>query len=165
MLILMIVSIIAWARNGTGQLRQNWFAGSAESAKSILKQIFDGFCISTLSLTGTECEGASTTFSFSPTLTPSKVSPDYAVVVRQGKYYKVARNVHLPGIVLYGPLMLLLLAIVPLDTVLDGANVLSVLAERVRSGYVIVCAGLSHAISGCWVVAENMGRSRRHGSA
>jgi hypothetical protein len=42
------------------------------------------------------------------------------------------RNLHLPAIVLNTLMITLVLATIPLERVLSGANVLSVLAEMVR---------------------------------
>lgn len=58
-------------------------------------------------------------------------SPDYVTVVRPGDFRKVLRNIHLPTIGLYGLLMLMVIANLPLELINSGANVLSVLAEHV----------------------------------
>ena len=60
-------------------------------------------------------------------------SPDYVTVVRPGNFKKVMRNIHLPTIGLYASLMLMVIANLSLETINSGANVLSLLAERVRS--------------------------------
>lgn len=52
-------------------------------------------------------------------------------VVRPGDFRKVLRNIHLPTIGLYGLLMLMVIANLPLELINSGANVLSVLAEHV----------------------------------
>ena len=54
-------------------------------------------------------------------------------VVRPGNFKKVMRNIHLPTIGLYASLMLMVIANLSLETINSGANVLSLLAERVRS--------------------------------
>lgn len=53
--------------------------------------------------------------------------------IKSGRFPLVLRNLHYPAIVLNSLAMLFVLAHVPLDTVLGGANVLSVLAETVRT--------------------------------
>lgn len=60
-------------------------------------------------------------------------SPDYAMSVRRGQFPKVLRNLHLPVIPLYSILMLLVLAILPLQVITGGLNVLSILAQEVSS--------------------------------
>ena len=57
MLGLAIATIVAWASAGNLQLRENWVAGQAglSSPAPILKQVFDGVCISMLGMTGFEC--------------------------------------------------------------------------------------------------------------
>lgn len=57
--------------------------------------------------------------------------PSYASSIKQGCFPKVLRNLHYPAIILNVTAMLLVLALVPLDAVLSGANVLSLLAENV----------------------------------
>ncbi|KAJ7624780.1 hypothetical protein FB45DRAFT_869659 [Roridomyces roridus] len=42
-------------RIGNAQLQQNWHLGSTASPSSILRQIFCGFCLGMLGLTGLEC--------------------------------------------------------------------------------------------------------------
>ena len=61
-----------------------------------------------------------------------KGSPDYVTIVRPGTFPKVLRNIHYPTIILYALLMLLVLAILPWEVLNSGANVLSMLADRVR---------------------------------
>lgn len=55
MLVLTLASVIAWARAGNTQLRENWIAGQAPSALGTTRQIFNGLCIGMLGLTGFEC--------------------------------------------------------------------------------------------------------------
>ncbi len=57
--------------------------------------------------------------------------PSYASSIKHGRYPKVLRNLHYPAIVVDVMAMLFVLALVPLDTVLSGGNVLSILAETV----------------------------------
>lgn len=57
MFALAIASIVAWASVGTLQIGENWVVGQAglSSPASILKQVFNGVCISMLGMTGFEC--------------------------------------------------------------------------------------------------------------
>lgn len=55
MVTLAIAAIIAWSKVGNQQLRENWLAGQAPSAREIAHQIFNGICIGMLGLTGFEC--------------------------------------------------------------------------------------------------------------
>lgn len=54
MLMLIIASAVQWGRNGPGLLVDNWHAGTVSSVSSGARQIFDGFCIGILGLTGFE---------------------------------------------------------------------------------------------------------------
>jgi hypothetical protein len=114
MLALMIASAVAWCQMGNAQLRLNWIAGQATSARGIAHQIFDGICVGMLGLTGFECV------------------PTYIAHIKPGRFPSVLRNLHLSAIALNSIMMMLVLAVVPLEH-LKEANVLSVLAETVGS--------------------------------
>lgn len=58
-------------------------------------------------------------------------TPSYVSRIKPGKFPLVLRNLHLSAIVLNATMMLLVLSLVPLDTILGGSNVLSVLAQVV----------------------------------
>lgn len=57
--------------------------------------------------------------------------PSYVSRIKEGQYPNVLRNLHIPAMVLNGLLMLLVLALVPLDVILSEASVLSALGFRV----------------------------------
>ena len=59
-------------------------------------------------------------------------TPSYIERIRPGKFPQVLRSLHIPAIIFNTVLMLLILAIVPLNEILGGANVLSTLAQYVR---------------------------------
>ncbi|KAF8209042.1 hypothetical protein K438DRAFT_257226 [Mycena galopus ATCC 62051] len=100
---LAIASSVHWARTRNVQLHQNWIDG-APTYTAVARQLFNGFCLGMLGLTRIEC------------------TPSYIGRIKCGLY----------AICTY-PLscFTLVLAIVPLEQVLEGANVLSVLAETV----------------------------------
>jgi len=58
-------------------------------------------------------------------------APSYTSCMKPGKYPFVLRNLHLPAIFLNTVFMVLVLAIIPMDVVKGGANVLSILAQLV----------------------------------
>ncbi|KAJ3568956.1 hypothetical protein NP233_g5372 [Leucocoprinus birnbaumii] len=112
MVILIIASMVHWGHIGSTRLRENWNLGLSRGGTSgaqILKQIYYGFSLGMLGLTGFEC------------------CPAYVARIRDNQFPKVLRNLHLPAMAFSSIIMLLVLAIVPLDTVLSGANVLSAL--------------------------------------
>jgi hypothetical protein len=113
MLTLAVASVVAWGRAGNAQLRENWIAGQAISAPEIAHQIFNGICLGMLGLTGFECV------------------PAYVARIKPGRFPLVLRNLHIPAIILMAGMMILVLAVVPLDTAMKRANVLSVLAQTV----------------------------------
>ncbi|KAJ7342876.1 amino acid permease-domain-containing protein [Mycena albidolilacea] len=106
-----VASSVHWARTGNAQLRQNWRDGQPPSHAAIVRQLFNGFCLGMLGLTGIEC------------------TPSYIGRIKPGRFPPVLRNLHLPTIVLNTLMIALVLATVPLEQVLGGANVLSVLAQ------------------------------------
>lgn len=55
MVVLMICSIIHWRKSGMGQFEENWRVGRVSSPSAIARQIFNGFCLGMLGLTGFEC--------------------------------------------------------------------------------------------------------------
>jgi hypothetical protein len=64
-------------------------------------------------------------------LTGSTGTPSYVGRIKKGQLPLVLRNLHIPAIILNSLIMVLVLAVVPLETVLGGANVLSILAQMV----------------------------------
>ncbi|KAJ7035940.1 amino acid permease-domain-containing protein [Mycena alexandri] len=130
---LTIASIVHWARSGNAQLLR---------APAIARQLFNGFCLGMLGLTGIEC------------------TPAYIGRMKPGRFPFVLRNIHLPAIVLNTLMITLVLATVPLEQVLQGANLLSLLAEMAAGRWlrtwivvdaaVVLCGGvLTGILSAC----------------
>lgn len=134
MLVLIIFAVVHWGRIGNGQIQENWHIGLARhgSSAEILKQIYYGFSLGMLGLTGFECmlHIASVTSNNSCTWFPG--CPAYVARIRDNQFPKVLRNLHLPAIALNSIIMVLVLAVVPLDVMLSGANVLSTLGLMVK---------------------------------
>ena len=63
--------------------------------------------------------------------------------IKPGKFPLVLRNLHIPAIGMNTVLMLLVLAVIPMDVILGGANVLSVLAQAVGFDHstALACTG------------------------
>jgi hypothetical protein len=138
MLVLMVASTVAWGREGNEQLSQNWSIGqkSCSSSGCIVRQVFYGVCIGMLGLTGFECLFATGYISGIILLTrPLLGIPSYAASIKAGRFPAVLRNLHYPAIILNTMMMLFVIALIPLETVLTGANVLSILAETVSSRF------------------------------
>ncbi|KAI0790136.1 amino acid permease-domain-containing protein [Irpex lacteus] len=153
MLTLFIASAVAWGRQGNSQISQNWHIGLRTlSASQIAHQVFNGVCIGILGLTGFEC------------------IPSYASSIKHGRYPKVLRNLHYPAIVVDVMAMLFVLALVPLDTVLSGGNVLSILAETaagkwlriitVADAVIVLCGGVLNGILSACELFERLARDR-----
>ncbi|KAJ3557519.1 hypothetical protein NM688_g1433 [Phlebia brevispora] len=149
---LFVASIVAWARMGNVQLRANWKLGQAIASKNIARQIFDGACIGVLGLTGFECV------------------PSYAASIKTGRFPKVLRNLHYPAILLNVLSILFVLALVPLESALAGANVLSLLSQIaagkwlrtwiVVDAMVVLCGGVLTGILGACELFERLARDR-----
>ncbi|KAJ7136289.1 AAAP amino acid permease [Mycena filopes] len=142
MIALAVASLVHWGRSGNGQLRSNWVEGQAPSRAAIARQLFNGFCLGMLGLTGIEC------------------TPSYIGRMKPGRFPSVLRNLHLPAIVLNTLMVTLVLGTVPLQRVLQGANVLSLLAEIAAGSWlrkwivvdaaVVLCGGvLTGILSAC----------------
>lgn len=56
-----ITAVVHWARTGNAQLQQNWVEGQAPSRSAIARQLFNGFCLGVLGLTGIECASSKPT--------------------------------------------------------------------------------------------------------
>ncbi|KAH6906793.1 amino acid permease [Coprinopsis sp. MPI-PUGE-AT-0042] len=144
MVVLIITSIVHWSRMGNQQLKDNWAQSKQEQpdGASIARQIYYGICIGMLGLTGFEC------------------TPSYVSRIKPGRFPAVLRNLHMPAIVFNALLMLLVMAIVPLDVTRGGANILSVLGEKsagrwlrvlvVVDAFIVLCGGvLTGILSAC----------------
>lgn len=118
---LIVAGIVAWVRTGNGLLNDNWSLGMATiraggAGKGIARAIFDGVCVAFVGLTGVEC------------------SPSYINQVKPGEFPKALRNLHLITILTEAPLMLLVLALVPMEGILGGSNVLALLGQVAGKG-------------------------------
>ncbi|CAE7052581.1 unnamed protein product [Rhizoctonia solani] len=107
---LMVGAAVAWARAGMGILRDNWDLRPT-SGTGIAHSIFNGVCIGFLGVTGFEC------------------TPAYIRNIKPNSYGPTLRNLLIMALFLNAPLMLFVYALLPNETILGGANVLSVLAE------------------------------------
>ncbi|KAJ3733852.1 AAAP amino acid permease [Lentinula guzmanii] len=147
MTILIIAGAVHWASIGNDQIKENWHDGKASSASEIAKQTFNGFCLGMLGLTGFEC------------------TPAYIARIKPGRLPLVLRNLHYPAIVLNCVLMMLVLAIVPLETILEGDNILSLLAEKAFgkglrlyiavNAIIVLCGGvLTGILSACELLEQ-----------
>ncbi|PBK76124.1 AAAP amino acid permease [Armillaria solidipes] len=142
MIVLMVASAIHWGNIGNDQLRQNWVSNQASSTSKVARHIFDGWCLGMLGLTGFEC------------------MPAYIARIKPGAPPLVFRNLHYPAIVLNTLIMVLVLAIVPMEAILQADNVLSVLAQTsagrwlrvwiVVDAIIVLCGGvLTGILSAC----------------
>lgn len=155
MTILIIAGFMHWAKLGNAQITRNWHDGKASSAAEIAKNIFNGVCLGMLGLTGFECRF--TICRVCSSLKRKYVgTPAYIARIKPGRLPLVLRNLHYPAIVLNCSVMTLALAIVPLETILQGANVLSVLAEMVRDAWPFIAFLISNFYLVCWKGLENL---------
>ena len=109
MAILFIFSIVGWSKQGTSILLANW----EQRPTNVGRAIFNGVCIGFLGVTGFEC------------------TPAYIEVIRPKDYSRVLRNLLWSAMALNVPLMLFVYVHLPSEDILSGANVLSLLAEKV----------------------------------
>ncbi|KAK1216606.1 hypothetical protein PQX77_020726 [Marasmius sp. AFHP31] len=152
MFALMVAGFIHWARIGNSQAAANWNASASQSGASIARQIFEGFCLGVLGLTGFEC------------------APSYIGRIKPGRLPLVLRNLHYPAIAITVVMATLSLALVPLNTILAGANVLSVLAEIcvgkwlrvwiVVDAVIVLCGGVLTGVLSACELFEQLARDR-----
>ncbi|CAL1697829.1 unnamed protein product [Somion occarium] len=97
-------------------------------------------------------------------------TPSYVSSIKPGRFPRVLRNLHYPAIFLNCLSMLFLLALVPLETILSGANVLSALASVaagkwlriwvVVDAVVVLCGGVLTGILGACELSDRLARDR-----
>lgn len=121
MVMLIVAGIVAWIRSGNAVLHDNWSIGMAtlrapSTGRGIARALFDGVCVAFVGLTGFEC------------------SPSYINQVKPGEFPKALRNLHIIVLLTEAPLMLLVLALIPMDAILSGANVLALLGQVAGRG-------------------------------
>ncbi|KAF8888797.1 amino acid permease-domain-containing protein [Infundibulicybe gibba] len=147
MLALIIASMVQWKKIGNEQLEINWQLGKATTSGAAIRSVFNGFCLGMLGLTGFEC------------------IPAYIARIKPGKYPLVLRNLHIPAIILNTTIMTLVIATIPLDTILTGANILSILAQQsagrwlrvwvVIDAFIVLCGGvLTGILSACELLEQ-----------
>ncbi|KAI0798140.1 amino acid permease-domain-containing protein [Abortiporus biennis] len=153
-LVMFIASIIAWAHTGNAQIRENWNTTISENRtpSGIAQEIFNGLCLSVLGLTGFEC------------------TPSYVSNIKGGDFPKVLRNMHIPAIFLSSLSMLFSFALLPMETILGGANVLSELGDIaagkwlrqwiVVDAFIVLCGGVLTGILGASALCEQLARDR-----
>lgn len=127
MCVLMGFSIASCIQKGPSIIIENW-AERPRGAGPLLHAIFNGICIAFLGVTGFEC------------------TPAYIEIIASKQYPNVLRNMLFAALFLNAPLMLLVYAQVPSAEILSGANVLSLLAERVAGKwlrYILVADALT----------------------
>ncbi|KAG8678332.1 hypothetical protein FRC08_017860, partial [Ceratobasidium sp. 394] len=91
-------------------MRGNWEL-RPKGSSGIARSIFNGVCIGFLGVTGFEC------------------TPSYVQNIKPQAYGPTLRNLLVMALFLNAPLMLLVYALLPSETILSGANLLSILAE------------------------------------
>ena len=151
MFALLFAACVAWARMGNETMTANWRLGIAEltspnGGKGLARAIFDGICVAFVGLTGFEC------------------TPSYINNVREGQFPKALRNMHVIVLLVEAPLMLMLLAVVPLDQIRSGDNVLAMLGQVAGRGTwlkifivadacIVLCGGIiTGAVAFCGLV-------------
>ncbi|TFK19141.1 amino acid permease [Coprinopsis marcescibilis] len=156
MVSLILAGVVYWGRAGNAQLKANWLQSQSEhtgnTGLSVARHIFFGICLGMLGLTGFEC------------------TPSYIARIKPGKFPLVLRNLHYPAIASNTLLMLLVMAIVPLDVTRGGANILSVLGEMaagkwlrvwvVVDAFVVLCGGVLTGILSACELLERLSQDR-----
>jgi amino acid transporter len=137
MVVLMIFSVISWSHVGSGALLANWEL-RPRGTQNILRDIFNGICIGFLGVSGFE------------------TTPTFIEMISIDHYPSVINTLIYSVTLLNAPLMLLVYALLPSSEILSGANVLSLLAEKVGGGWLrtwlvvdamlILCGGVATGV-------------------
>lgn len=140
--ILMVASLIHWARHGSDIIAFNWSI-KPSGVSTTARAIFNGICLGFLSVTG---QIHAVLFVLFQNITHSSLpgfecTPAYIEDILPEAYGPVLRNLLYGALILNAPLMLLVYGNLTEKDILGGANVLSLLAERVAGRwlrYVVV---------------------------
>ncbi|KAF7291283.1 AAAP amino acid permease [Mycena indigotica] len=191
LLTMVVLAISACVRLGLNSgeevvLGANWRMGNAGlGPRGVVRQLFDGFCLGMLGLTGLECKLSPYTGSLIalahylpgvPSYTPFFASaPSSSKQATTSTFSRVLRNLHYPAIVLTTGMMLLVLALVPLGELLtvnggSSGNLLSLLANRaggrwlrtlvVIDATVVLCGGVLTGILSACQLCEQLAKDR-----
>jgi hypothetical protein len=128
MIALMVGAAIAWGRTGMGVLRDNWELRPVGGA-GIAHSIFNGVCIGFLGVTGSLSRTSLELRVSNVLISGYECTPAYIQSIKRESYGPTLRNLLVMALFLNAPLMLLVYALLPSETILSGANVLSLLAE------------------------------------
>ncbi|KZP00412.1 hypothetical protein CALVIDRAFT_533426 [Calocera viscosa TUFC12733] len=119
MIALMLAATVSWAQHGSSILLYNWSTRPTSAAQTA-RAIFNGICIGFLGVTGFEC------------------TPTYIERVQPTVFPSVLRNLIIAVTALNAPLMLLVLANIPMEQITGGTNILSNLAQTVAGRWLRV---------------------------
>lgn len=147
-------------------LRNNWELRPRDGSE-IARSIFNGVCIGFLGVTGMSLPGYIKNL-FNVIIVGFECTPSYIQNIKPQSYGPTLRNLLVMALFLNAPLMLFVYALLPSETILGGANVLSVLAEvavgrSMRTVVVIdcllvLCGGVfAGVVTGCRLV-ESLAR-------
>ncbi|KAH9057249.1 amino acid permease-domain-containing protein [Lactarius vividus] len=109
---LAVMGVVHWATHDPHStiLKQNW-ALRPGTAVETARAIFYGVCVAFLGVTGFEC------------------TPSYIEMIRPKDYAAILRNLIVVSAILNSVLSLLACALLPVDTIVNGSNVLSALGS------------------------------------
>ncbi|GJJ13232.1 hypothetical protein Clacol_007483 [Clathrus columnatus] len=105
-------NMVFWARNGSSILKSNWDLRPKDALHTV-RAIFNGICVGFLGVTGFE------------------TTPTYVEVIRRDAYPSVLTIALTTTLLLNGPMMLCVYVVLPTEVILQGTNILSILASSV----------------------------------
>lgn len=152
---LMVAAIVTWVKEGPGILAANWHdamqvATSAAhlGGKGVARSLFDGTVLAFVGLTGFETTVA------------------YASSVKRRSFPLALRNIWLVVALLEAPMALLVLALLPFDSILSANNVLASLASAaagrglqvfiIIDAAIVLCGGIITGAISCCAVLMSM---------
>ncbi|KAG0165359.1 hypothetical protein DFQ30_008560 [Apophysomyces sp. BC1015] len=150
MSVLIISSIIAWAKQGNSVLVQNWQQPIPEGMNP-WRMVFQGFCIGLLGVTGIES------------------AENYIEDLKPNTFPKVMNNMYGLLLMLNTPMTLLVTALVPMSLVPDNAaTIISVLGQHATGGsrwlrmwimidaVIVLCAGVLTGLVGATGLVQRL---------
>ncbi|KAK4050620.1 hypothetical protein OIV83_003346 [Microbotryomycetes sp. JL201] len=126
-----LASIIAWARTGNQVIAANWTESAQGTAASIAKRIFLGVCVAFLGVTGIES------------------APDSRSAIQDAAYPVVIRNLSWLAIMINAPLMLVTFAVLPMDQILNNQSVVRSVAQYAAGDWLRIWTSIDSVLILC----------------
>ena len=148
MAMLIVAGIVTWARLGNATLVDNWNVAKGvdlTSGRNVARIVFDGTCIAFVGLTGVES------------------TPSYVSAVKAGGFPRALRNLHISVLLTEPALALLIVATMPMSSIIGTPNILASLGALsggwlkyivIVDAVIVLAGGIISGTVGCMGTAQ-----------